>query len=107
MDMIELKRKVNFVKEIEKVVVGACHGIEGVRYEVYARDDNQWVREWIVIQFKGGAILTRNSNGNSLTAILREIGNYIDGGYYDEVQAYEAMANNSLWKRINFEKEED
>ena len=106
MDMIELRGKVNFVKDIETAVKKVRHDITEIKYEVYERD-GQWVQEWIIIGFQGGAIIARNSNANSVSAIFREIGRYLDGGYYEEVEAYEAMKNNSLWKKINFKTEED
>lgn len=42
MDMIELRGKVNFVKDIETAVKKVRHDITEIKYEVYERD-GQWV----------------------------------------------------------------
>lgn len=45
-------------------------------------------REFVIITFTSGARSIRTISGNSNNANFREIGNLIDGGYYDELKYY-------------------
>lgn len=103
----ELQGKIEFAKKIGKDCSEAERiGIVKIDYQVYYKDDEDEVKEWLVITYKGGAIAVRNCRGNSNSANFREIALMINGGYYDEVKGYREFLNNEInvsgskWKRV-------
>lgn len=95
----ELRNKIRFVQGIEYPLTVYMPSIMFVRYEVFVDRDayNNGrmldVREFLCVKFKGG-MSVRNSCGNSISAIVRELGKLIDGGYYDEVDYYNRLKEN-------------
>jgi hypothetical protein len=89
------KGKKAFVSAVSKAfeAYSAKTGVESVAYEVYRKtDDNRdYFIEYLVITFVGGGKSVRSANGNSLNANFSEIGKLIDGGYYEEIRAYNAL----------------
>lgn len=101
----ELKGKKAFVDALSAAfqVVPSTHSVQKVELEVYSKKitnehvtDYTYYQEYLVVTFKGGAKSVRNSNGNSNTANLRELGKLVDGGYYIELDAYNALENNGF-----------
>ena len=84
-----------FVEGLSKVFAANSRktGVTAVDYEVYRKveDNRDYFVEYIVVTFVGGGQSVRCANGNSLNANFSEIGKLIDGGYYDEIRAYEAL----------------
>ena len=81
------------------------HSVDSVEYELYSKViNNEYVtdhihyQEYLVVTFDGGAKSVRNINGNSNTANFRELGKLIDGGYYEEVEAYMSMEEHGFTK---------
>ena len=98
--MNELKLKKEFVDALNTAfqVRPRTHSVVKVELEVYSKViNNEYVtnhtyyQEYLVVTFSGGAKSVRNANANSNTANFREIGKLIDGGYYDEVEAYNKL----------------
>lgn len=98
--MNELKLKKEFVDALNVAfqVRPRTHSVEKVELEIYSKQitneyviDHTYYQEFLVVTFVGGAKSVRNANANSNTANFREIGKLIDGGYYAEVDFYNAM----------------
>ena len=101
----ELREKKAFVDALSAAfnVVPGTHSVQKVELEVYSKKitneyvtDYMYYQEYLVVTFKGGAKSVRNSNGNSNTANLRELGKLVDGGYYVELDAYNALEENGF-----------
>ena len=76
--------------------IGGC---ASVRYEVYVvpmPDGEHYLREYVIMQYLGGAIAPRNVTGNSLALIMKEIGGLTCGGYYDEVEEYKQYVERAI-----------
>lgn len=90
MNKAELLEKKEMVADISAVLAKHLGHIESVSYEVFYKEGADWSQEYLVYHFRGGAILARNCNWNSKTAVIDEIAKYINGGYYSEVDDYKA-----------------
>ena len=90
------KEKKDFIGEVNKAFRTFPKGstVASVAYEVYRKDvkETTYFIEYLVVTFFGGAKSVRVANGNSNTANFRTLGSMIEGGYYDEVQSYETLA---------------
>jgi hypothetical protein len=67
--------------------------IEKIDYEVYQKEIGGIIRyeEWLILYFRGGAMLATQTTGSSNIANLRTIAAYLSGGYYEEVQTYRSL----------------
>lgn len=97
-----MQNKIDFVNELSNIIIfkDNISNIESVEYQIFTNvnypDRKQ---EFIRVNYVGGGYAVRNSNGNSLSAIFKEIGNLLDGGYYDEVDWYkENFLHNDEWE---------
>ena len=87
-----VEKKVEFVKELSKIMPTYIPNIEQVEYVVFVNKHNSmWEREFLVITYKGGAETVRNCTGNSCGAIFEELSQYIFSGYYDELIDFQDM----------------
>lgn len=68
-----LKNKIAFVKDLNVAVANRVSGIESVDYVVFEDLDHGWYDEYLVVNYKGGAVQARNCAGNSNAAILEEL----------------------------------
>lgn len=82
-------------------------GCEDVRYEAYQVTDAPfpYIREFVVMTYRGGAIAPKTVTANSLSAIMNDIAGLMYGGYYSEVEEYRefvkrAKENNGVVKLI-------
>jgi hypothetical protein len=95
-----------FIDEVSKVfeIELLNSNVKKVEYEVYSQksqiSDTVYYTEFVVITFTSGAKSVRNITGNSNNATFREIGKLIDGGYYDEVEYYERVKENSTFVEV-------
>lgn len=81
--MNEFYNKIKMVKEMETGILIGCPHVSEVKYEVFVNKEKGYVQEeFLIIIFKGGAMMARNCYGNSCSAIIEEIGSKINGGYY-------------------------
>jgi hypothetical protein len=95
------KDKKQFIDCINKAFEVKSFGssVESVAYEVYEKEINKnttYFAEYLVVTFIGGAKSVRIANGNNNMANFRELGKLIDGGYYTEVDEYEALSENGF-----------
>lgn len=95
-----LLNKVNFIKDLSKVITTYKSGIEKLEYQVF-KHKNGYHQEYLVVTYDGGAIGVRNCNGNSITAIFEEVSKLLDGGYYSEVRDLREFENDPTWIKLN------
>ena len=72
-----LKNKIGFVSDLSKAVGNRVSGIESLDYAVFEDLDHGWYDEYLVVNYKGGAVQARNCSGNSNAAILEELGKMV------------------------------
>lgn len=107
MDLKCYRKKYKIAKQLNAILkdnqIASC---SGCRYELYYLPGHEYIREYTINEYGGGAIAPRNANGNSSAEIMRTIGNLVYGGYYDEVKEYNNIQQNDEWLKYDFEKEE-
>lgn len=83
----EISKKIKFVTEISEAVTKVQDNITSIKYRVFKSltQENE-EREYLVINYKGGARTVRACTGNSCSAIFEEIAKYLEHGYYSEVR---------------------
>lgn len=90
--------KKNFIDRVSYAISGQHRiSVMNVDYQVFETKEG-YAKEYLVVTYKGGAIAARNVNGDSQSAMFREIAKMIDGGYYAEVEDYRKVE--SSCKRI-------
>lgn len=99
-----LARKKLFVDGLSKALAYDCGQVIDLRYEAYEKEDETEPLEFVIVTFRGGAISVRNVHMNSHSAILRDVGQLVDGGYYAEVEYYEKLQSDKEWSLIDFSK---
>lgn len=98
-EKLEMYRgKKAFIDELNKAfeIRPAGSSVSSVEYEVYRIDlenDVTYFAEYLVVTFFGGGKCVRVANGNSNTTNFRVLGTLVEGGYYDELHAYEHLTN--------------
>ena len=71
-----LKNKISFVEGLSKAVGGRVSGIESLDYVVAVNAvpaKEYCIAEYLVVNYKGGAVQARNCSCNSNAAILEEL----------------------------------
>lgn len=95
-----IESKINFVKQIEAALLPVQHNLEAISYDVFCNIAQKYCKEYLVITYRGGARTVRNCGGNSCAAILTEIARYLNDGYYEEVEFYDALTPENGWQKI-------
>lgn len=90
------KGKKLFIEGVSKVFQNESlmSNVGSIDYVVLTKvidEDTTDYREFVIITFTSGAKSIRTITGNSNNTNFREIGNLIDGGYYDEIKYYEDL----------------
>ena len=90
------KHKKLFIEGISKVFQNESlnSNVESIDYIVLTKVIDKYTtdyREFVIITFTSGAKSIRTITGNSNSANFREIGNLIDGGYYEEIKYYKEL----------------
>lgn len=68
-----------------------------LEYRAFAVDGV--IHEYIVLYGSSGKIVSaKNCSMNSRHAILRDIGEIIDGGYYDEINQFNDLYSRKTWE---------
>jgi hypothetical protein len=96
-DMYQHKKL--FIDGISKVfeIEALQSNVKKIEYEVLTKvidESTTDYREFVIITFVGGAKSIRTITGNSNNANFKEIGNLINGGYYDEIEYHESLLTN-------------
>ena len=94
------KEKRTFVKNISKAFERGVKGstVDSVDYVVFKKDLPNGAcsyAEYVVVTFRGGAQSAKTVSGNSNTANLRAIASIVDGGYYEEMQTFNSLMEES------------
>ena len=97
------REKQRFVENISGVfqVAPGCPSIEGVEYEVYAKDYGDGhidTREWVIVHYTGGGWAPDIVSGNSHSAIFVVIGSMLNGGRYGKVRSYQLQEEDGYRK---------
>ena len=93
-----LTRKVKSVRELGDVISKYQPNVDSLDYEVYYDDATMYYDEFLIINYKGGAKTIKDCTGNSFSAILSEVANYMETGYYEEKERYNKIK--SAMKRL-------
>ena len=101
--MSSLENKIKFVQELSKTISTFQPNIESIEYVVFKHSVRTWTQEYLVINYNGGSKTVRNCNGNSISAILKELVNYLDSGYYEEVEYLTDYENSPNWIKIDLD----
>lgn len=105
-----MKKKVNFVQELNAAIVKVQENVTGIEYRIYQnteRDHENWIEEFLVINYKGGARTVRTCNGNSCSAVLEEIAKYLEHGYYSEESDLKNLERDPAhWELISDRRED-
>ena len=88
-----LKDKIKFVADLSKVIGGKVSGIESLDYIVAKHKTQDWIDEYLLVKYKGGAIQARNCSWNSLAAIVDELSKMIYSSqvYPKDTAAYQKL----------------
>ena len=97
----ELEEKIEFVKELDKVLPKYIENIEHLTYDVFENAEKGWYAEYVVIWYVGGSRTVRNCEGDSCAAIYEEISKYLYKGYYDELEDYHYYETNPSWEKVS------
>jgi hypothetical protein len=95
----ELKEKVEFVRQLSGAVAFGCKNIESIEYVILqSRNNENWITEFVVVHYKGGAIQARYCTGNSCGAIFEEIGKmlYTSQRYTDDTTDYIGLVDGTI-----------
>ena len=96
-DMYQHKKL--FIDNISKVfeIEALQSNVKKIDYEVISKvidESTTDYREFVIITFVGGTQSIRTITGNSNNANFKEIGNLINGGYYEEVDYHKSLLDN-------------
>ncbi len=89
------KGKKLFIDAISKVFEDPTlySNVIKIEYEVYSKqfNDDTFYTEFVIVTFVSSAKSVRNVSGTSNNGIFAELGELINGGYYEEVHYYESV----------------
>ena len=93
------RHKKLFIEGISKVFENKSlmSNVDSIDYSVLTKvidESTTDYREFIIVTFTSGTRSIRTISGNSNNANFKEIGNLIDGGYYEEIKYYEDLLAN-------------
>ena len=91
-----LQNKIAFVADLNKAVSNRVGGNESIDYNVIVHKIKGWTVEYLVVNYKGGAIQARNCTANSNAAILEELGKmvYSSQVYCGDTEDYKKLLDN-------------
>ena len=84
--------KLAFIKNLNDVFANHSYsGIPVIAVKLEFYDTPFGLEEYVVVVYRGGAYAPCRANWNSNSANFRIVSNLINGGYYDEVDAYDKI----------------
>ena len=103
-----LKNKISFVEGLSKAVGGKVSGIESLDYVVAVNAvpaKEYCIAEYLVVNYKGGAVQARNCSCNSNAAILEELAKmaYSSQVYCADTKVYKALIQTDNYDIFNIE----
>ena len=102
-----IPNKVKFVNELNNIIPKYHGGVNKIEYKVYKFKPEGWLKEFLVITYEGGAKTVRCCDGNSFSAIFEELSQYLDSGYYMELNRYNALTVDPNWIEMTLEQLEE
>lgn len=103
-----LKNKISFVEGLSKAVGGKVSGVESLNYVLAYRvigNTDCCVREYLVVNYRGGAVQARNCSCNSNAAILGELAKmvYSSQEYPEDTQAFDKLTQDDCYDLFDIE----
>lgn len=98
----ELKKKVNFVKELSEVYSKYQYNIQRMDYVVFKSTTGRYgIREFLIITYVGGKRTIVLCTSNSCSAIAKEIAKYLDFSCYEQDEFYQRTISSPNWVALN------
>ena len=94
-------KKQKFINDLSEVIVKNQPNVVKVSYRVYKRVDLDTCCEMLLVEYKGGGLAVRNITGDSMSCIFREIGKYLDEGYYEELDDFGYLETAKEWEKVD------
>lgn len=103
-----LKNKISFVEGLSKAVGGKVSGVESLNYVLAYRvigNTDCCVKEYLVVNYRGGAVQARNCSCNSNAAILGELTKmvYSSQEYPEDTQAFDELTQDERYDLFDIE----
>lgn len=96
----EYRKKKAFIDALNPAFEIANDCVDYVELDIFGikseEGEHEWIEEFIVVHFRGGAISVRNVAINSDFANFQELGRLIMGGYYSEVERYRELKTKAI-----------
>ena len=99
---LNLLKKKEFVDRVSYAISGQERiSVANVDYQVWVKNDKpDYYVEVLKITYNGGAYAIRSVFATSQSAIFKEIGDLIEGGYYRENRGYDEMVISRKYTQI-------
>lgn len=103
-----MRNKLAFVKGLSEAVGGKVSGVESLDYVLAYRvigNTECCVKEYLVVNYRGGAVQARNCSCNSNAAILGELAKmvYSSQEYPEDTQAFDELTQDDRYDLFNIE----
>lgn len=103
-----MRNKLAFVKGLSEAVGGKVSGVESLDYVLAYRvigNTECCVKEYLVVNYRGGAVQARNCSCNSNAAILGELAKmvYSSQVYCADTKAYQELIQSDAYDIFNVE----
>lgn len=103
-----MKNKLAFVKGLSEAVSGKVSTIEGVNYVLAYRvigNTDVCTREFLVVNYRGGAVQARNCSCNSYAAILDELARMANSSqvYPDDTRVFDELTQDDRYDLFDTE----
>jgi hypothetical protein len=103
-----LKNKISFVDGLSKAVSGKVSSIESLNYVLAYRvigNTECCAREYLVVNYKGGAVQARNCSCNSNAAILEELAKmvYSSQVYPEDTRDFDELTQDDRYDLFDIE----
>lgn len=103
-----LKNKISFVEGLSNAVSGKVSGIESLNYVLAYRvigNTECCTKEYLVVNYRGGAVQARNCSCNSNAAILEELAKMIYSSqvYPEDTRAFDELTQDERYDLFDIE----
>lgn len=92
-----VENKISLIAELNQLLPKYIDNVESVEYSVFRHKAHDWIQEYLIINYVGGARTVRSCNGNSFSAILQELTRYLNSGNYAEEQNLREIERDLDW----------
>ena len=95
-ELDELAGKKEFIRQLSEPIATFIPQVAGLEFEAFIPKGRDYIQEYLIVHFRGGAIAARTCNINSNLGNLIEVATLVRGGHYDEVDTYRRLKENSI-----------